>query len=207
MEHGLEIHGKLNYTPWTKLSSNIMGPYQYVPGLPCRHSIFSLAHDVSGTITLNGEEYTFYRDIGYVEGDRGNSFPEHYIWTQCSRQGHVPCSIMAAVADVPIGARTILGCIAVIYYKKETLRLSSYLGAHVVYRTPEELLIRQGKYRLHVQLIRTRGHVQRELWAPDQGNMSRSIYESAACNIRYRLLIDDRTVLDFVSEQASYEVN
>ena len=43
----------------------------------------AMKHQVNGQITVNGQIYKFQNGIGYIEGDRGYSFPERYIWTQC----------------------------------------------------------------------------------------------------------------------------
>ena len=54
---------------------DVMGPFRFVPGLQCRHSVFSLGHSVTGAVTVNGKRMEFDRATGYMEGDRGRSFP------------------------------------------------------------------------------------------------------------------------------------
>lgn len=67
--------------------------------MQCRHSVFSMGHRVDGQLTINGQVYHFQNDMGYIEGDCGSSFPERYIWTQCSFPNG---SLMLSVADIPL---------------------------------------------------------------------------------------------------------
>ncbi|MEG0803641.1 MAG: tocopherol cyclase family protein, partial [Pygmaiobacter sp.] len=81
--------------------SDVMGIFQYVPLLECRHSVFSLRHRVDGVYTLNGQCRQFENAAGYLEGDRGRSFPRRYLWTQCLFGGNLQHSVMLSVADIP----------------------------------------------------------------------------------------------------------
>lgn len=74
-----------------------MGPFQFVPFMQCRHSVFSMKHQVNEQITINGQIYKFKNGIGYMEGDRGYSFPKQYIWMQCCFNDG---SLMLSVADI-----------------------------------------------------------------------------------------------------------
>lgn len=84
----LTLFGSLRYGALTRLHRDIMGPFRFVPFLQCRHSVFSLSHSVTGVITVNGIQMKFDRAAGYMEGDRGHSFPQKYLWTQCSWAGN-----------------------------------------------------------------------------------------------------------------------
>ena len=98
--HRPDLHaiGELRFGPFSPLRYDIMGPFRYVPFMQCRHSVFSMKHAVNGEISINGIPYVFLNGIGYIEGDRGNSFPKEYLWTQCSfPEG----SLMLSVADIP----------------------------------------------------------------------------------------------------------
>jgi hypothetical protein len=80
----LTVSGELRFGPLTPPKGDIMGPYRFVPLMECRHSVFSLTHTVAGSLTLNGQTLDFSDGAGYIEGDRGRSFPKRYLWTQCS---------------------------------------------------------------------------------------------------------------------------
>ena len=61
-----------------------MGPFKYLPKMECKHNIFSMNNQVNGKIIINGQEYLFNNDLGYIEGDYGTSFPNNYIWIQAN---------------------------------------------------------------------------------------------------------------------------
>lgn len=90
----LSLTGKLRFGPFTPPISDIMGPFRFVPFLQCRHSVISLSHPVNGFLELNGKRYSFENGTGYLEGDRGRSFPATYLWSQCNWQELGPCSVM-----------------------------------------------------------------------------------------------------------------
>lgn len=81
-----ELHatGSVRFGPFTPSGYDIMGPFRYVPFLQCRHRVYSMQHCVDGTLLINGTPYLLENAIGYLEGDRGYSFPRNYVWTQCS---------------------------------------------------------------------------------------------------------------------------
>ena len=61
-----------------------MGPFRFLPGMECSHGVISMGHALEGTLTLNGAVLDFAGGTGYVETDRGRSFPSAYLWTQCA---------------------------------------------------------------------------------------------------------------------------
>ena len=105
-EQGMKIHienddiqaiGILNFDALTPIQYDIMGPFCCVPFMECRHSIYSMRHEVNGQLLINGQLYNFTDAVGYTEGDRGHSFPSVYAWTQC-HFGHN--SLMLSAADI-----------------------------------------------------------------------------------------------------------
>jgi hypothetical protein len=91
-----------------------MGPFRFVPLMECRHSVLSMSHSLSGSLRLNGKSVCFNGGVGYIEGDRGHSFPRRYIWTQCNWREESPCSLMLSAADIPFAAGTSAGIIGVV---------------------------------------------------------------------------------------------
>lgn len=81
---GLFATGSIRFGPFSPIQYDIMGPFRYVPFMQCRHNVFSMRHRVDGALTVNGTPYVFKNGIGYMEGDRGYSFPKKYTWTQCN---------------------------------------------------------------------------------------------------------------------------
>ena len=72
-----------------------MGPFSYIPGMECRHAVYSMKHTVNGEIRVNEQIIRFKNDMGYMEGDSGTSFPDRYIWTQ----HFIPESVLQELSD------------------------------------------------------------------------------------------------------------
>lgn len=193
------LTGQLRYGPFQAPAGDIMGPFRFVPLMECRHSVLSLCHPVSGTIEVNGHLAVFENGCGYVEGDRGTSFPRRYLWTQCLHEGS---SVMLSVAQVPFWKGTFTGCIGFVFADGKERRIATYRGARVIRAGDGLLLLRQGELAVRAELLGGRFHPLR---APVSGGMTDTIHESAACRVRYTCTVKNRTVLDFVSEQASFE--
>lgn len=195
----LDIKGKLNLGPLTPLKYDIMGPFALVPFMECRHSVWSMQHSVCGTLKINGETYSFNNGKGYWEGDRGRSFPERYIWTQCCfPQG----SLMLSVADIPMAGIHFTGIIGSILWEGREYRLATYLGARLVHLKNKKLRILQGNLELDVCLLEEEAH---PLKAPTDGQMIRTIHENVSCKASYQFRKNGRTLFAFKTNQASFE--
>lgn len=195
------LQGALSFGPFTPPAYDIMGPFRMVPGMECRHSVFSLYHPVDGALTFNGRQFLFENGSGYLEGDRGTSFPKRYLWTQCSWKGN---SIMLSVADIPFGGRSFVGCVGIVYYEGREYRLATYRGARLLYVNGSSVLLRQGNLILRVKLLEGQGH---PLQAPQRGDMTRIIHEKSSCRVQYTCSIKNRTLFDFTGEHSSFEDN
>ena len=106
-----------------------MGPFHYIPFMQYKHSVISMKHIVNGTLTINNENYVFKNDLGYIEGDRGFSFPKQYAWTHCFFNDG---SLMLSVADIPFGLFHFTGSISVILLNDKEYRFATYLGAKAI---------------------------------------------------------------------------
>lgn len=140
--------GSIQFGAFTPIMYDIMGPFKYVPFMQCRHSVFSMRHLVNGRIVINGTPFVFQDSIGYIEGDRGYSFPKEYVWTQCS---FPTGSLMISIADIPFGALRFTGIIGVVLLNGKEYRIATYLGAKTVKITQEEIIVRQGAYTFIVK--------------------------------------------------------
>ena len=127
--HTPEFHvaGSVHFGAFTPIKYDIMGPFQYIPFMQCRHSVYSMHHRVDGEIQVNGVPYVFENAVGYVEGDRGCSFPKEYAWTQCSFPDG---ALMLSVADIPLGRFRFTGVIGVVLLHGKEYHLATYLGAN-----------------------------------------------------------------------------
>lgn len=196
---GLSLHGTLRCGPFTPLRSDIMGPFRFVPGMECSHGIISMGHPLYGTVSVNGRPMDFSGGTGYVETDRGRSFPSAYLWTQCVWQGG---SLMLSIAKIPMGLGGFTGCICALRCRGREYRLATYRGARVERWSGAGATIRQGKYRLTVEILENNG---RPLRAPVEGRMDRTIRESLRAKARYRFWEGKTLLLDHTDCSAGFE--
>ncbi|WZL77765.1 hypothetical protein QBE55_09405 [Eubacteriales bacterium mix99] len=196
-----EIHGQLNYGPFRKPKYDMMGPFRFVPFMECRHSVFSLIHSVNGDLVINGKTILFRGGTGYAEGDRGTSFPGRYLWAQCCRGRE---SFMVSVADIPFFGNSFVGCLGFWYQDGKEHRIGTYAGARPLHMDEKKIVLRQGRVLLCIEALEARGQ---PLKAPQFGNMSRTIHESAACRVYFHASDRQRVLFDFESSQASFESN
>ena len=193
------VKGKISFGPLFPLKYSIMGPFALVPFLECRHRVMSMWHLVRGKVNINGQRYSFRDGWGYWEGDSGCSFPREYIWTQCSFGGG---SLMLSVADIPMAGFHFNGVICVVYWQGREYRLATYLGARAVHIRDGAVRIVQGDLELEAHLLERSGC---PLKAPAEGDMVRTIRESAACKAFYRFRKDGHTLFAYKTDRASFE--
>ncbi|NLA86188.1 MAG: hypothetical protein GX847_02675 [Clostridiales bacterium] len=209
----IAVTGRLSFGKPASPRGDIMGPYRFVPFMECRHSVFSLAHRVSGSLTVNGHCLDFTDGSGYIEGDRGRSFPGRYIWTQCIDDGKTTghsglCSLMLSVADVRPFGIPFIGIVGFVYFKGTEHRIATYRGAKLVSAGNGAVTVRQGDDTLTAQLLDggANPHITGQvLRAPVSGDMARHIKESLKCRARYIFTRKERVLFDFVTEKASFE--
>lgn len=194
------LQGVLRFGRFIHPAYDIMGPFRFVPFMECRHSVFSFHHRVDGELTINGRKFLFENGSGYMEGDRGRSFPKRYLWTQCS--WGESNSIMLSIAEIPYAGLGFTGCIGFIFLDGKEYRIATYCGAKLLYISDDAILLKQKTLTLKIKLLRGRSQY---LCAPQSGSMIRTIHESASCSVKYTCSIGKKILLDFISEQASFE--
>jgi len=141
-----------------------------------------MRHSLEGSLNINGESIDFSGGTGYIETDRGHSFPNAYLWTQSAWHEHTNSSLMLAIATVPFPIGGFTGCICAIIHQGREYRLATYRGVRIEKWSPTGTLIRQGKYRLAVELKEEQVQALR---APEKGNMERTIHESLCATVNY----------------------
>lgn len=193
------VTGSVRFGAFRPIKYDIMGPFQLVPFMQCRHSVYSMRHRVDGEIRINGTPYVFHNAVGYLEGDRGHSFPKEYAWTQCSfPEG----ALMLSVADIPLGCVHFTGVIGVIVLHGKEYRLATYLGAKAVKIENGGIIVRQGHMCLTVKRMGSPGH---PLQAPVGGAMERTIHEHPSCKVYYHFTDGNVTLLDLEAANAAFE--
>ena len=195
----LHTNGSVRFGQFTPIKYDIMGPFRYVPFMQCRHSIFSMHHSVDGMLFINETPYVFQDAIGYIEGDRGYSFPSNYVWTQCSFPSG---ALMLSIAEIPFGAFRFTGVIGIVLLHGNEYRLATYLGAKAVKIDPDEIIVRQGGFTLTVKPQEQSGHPLR---APVDGAMVRTIHEHPSCKVLYRFEENGIPLLVLDAPNAAFE--
>lgn len=196
---GLSLRGTVRYGPFTPLSGDIMGPFRLFGGMQCSHGVISMGHRLWGRLELNGEKLDLSGGVGYIETDRGRSFPERYLWTQC---GWGETGLMLAIAAVPLPIGSFTGCICAVLHRGREYRLATYLGARIVKWSPAGAEVRQGFYRLTVELLEEQS---RPLRAPDQGRMERTVHESLCSKARYSFWRGEELLFRHTDRCAGFE--
>ncbi len=199
---GLMAKGSIGFGPLLPIRYDIMGPFRYVPFMECIHSVFSMAHHLDGRVTINEKEYIFDNDPGYIEGDRGRSFPKQYMWTQHTWREESFCSLMLSVADIPFLGTHFTGVIGIVFLNGKEYRIATYLGAKAVLIGDGEVMVRQGEYALWAKRL---DGSSMQLHAPKLGSMTRLIREAPSCRVHYRFLRDNETLLEKIADHAGFE--
>jgi hypothetical protein len=193
------IKGCIQYGRLTPIKYDIMGPFKYVP-MECSHGIISMRHKLNGWVSVNGDVINLDGGLGYTEKDSGVSFPKSYIWLQCNFKQEA--SISLSIADIPFYGFNFQGCICVVYSEGREYRFATYLGVRILCSSHKEIILKQGKYLLVVNISPRKGH---DLPAPQRGRMNRVINECLACPAHVKLYENGKLLFDLRSERASFE--
>lgn len=196
---GLSLHGRVRVGPFQFLRSDIMGPFRWLGNMECAHSVISMGHMLHGQLELNGSVLDLSGGTGYIEADRGRSFPAEYLWTQCMWNG---CSLMLSIATIPFGKLRFTGCICAIILHEHEYRIATYRGTKIQNWSAHGANLSQGRYRLEVQLLEQKAQ---SLRAPSDGNMNRTVHESLCAKVRYRFWRDGKLLFDHTDEHAGFE--
>ena len=197
--NGLKLKGKLSFEQLSPIGYDIMGPFKLIPFMQCRHSVYSMSHKINGEIIVNEQLYKFENGLGYIEGDQGRSFPKKYIWTQCCFENN---SLMLSVADIPFLGIHFTGIISIIKLNGKHYRIATYLGANIKQISKNAVTVKQGNFEFTARLLSKNAH---PLAAPTNGDMCRTIHESASCEAYYRFTHKDRVLCEFTTDKASFE--
>ena len=198
-KEGLSLHGRVEFGALQRLGSDIMGPFRWLANMECVHSVISMRHLLQGRLEINDSLLDFNKGIGYIEADRGSSFPTTYLWTQCLWDN---CSMMLSIATIPLGKLHFTGCICAIVINGREYRLATYRGVKILNWSSKGASLCQGKYRLEVELLEQK---PQPLRAPSDGNMIRTIHESLCARVRYRFWQGKELSFDHTDDSPSFE--
>ena len=198
-ENELTIKGRIRYADLTPIKYDIMGFFKYFP-MECTHGIVSMRHNLYGKLCINGRTVDFDNGLGYIESDKGVSFPKRYIWTQCNF--NCDCSVSLSVARIPFMNFCFPGCICVVCFNHKEYRLATYLGVRIELCDERNIILKQGKYLLVAEMSPSVGQT---LSAPQNGKMTRTIVECLSCPVRIKFYERGKLLFDLSSEKGSYE--
>lgn len=196
------IKGEVRYGSLTPLKYSIMGPFRFFP-MECSHSVISMYHSLRGSFEIEGKKVDMNGGRGYMEGDRGRSFPKEYMWFQCN-DFKEPCSIMASVADIPFMGGHFKGCICVVWYEGREYRLATYKGVRLCEAHENGLVLKQGRLKLEAEFKEGEGL---PLKSPFGGQMNGVIHESNETKGRFRFWAGNKLLFDYSSENVGFECN
>ncbi len=198
----LRVTGHIAYSHLTPPAYDLMGWFRFLP-MECYHGVISLHHRLLGALTINGKCYDFDGGTGYIEQDRGRSFPKQYLWVQTNDFKEKGC-VMLSVATIPLGGLSFTGILASVWYRGVEYRLATYNGARVKVLNPKQVVVTCGPYRLEVEL--PGGADGHSLLAPQDGQMSRTIRERVAVPAQIRFFERDRRIFDQFSPKTGVEL-
>lgn len=158
-----------------------------------------MLHSISDEIKVNNQSFKFENGMVYIEGDCGRSFPKKYIWTQYYSQNN---SLMLSVADIPFLGFHFTGIIGVVLLNGKEYRIATYLGAKIEQISENTVTLKQGGFEFTAKLLKKKSQ---PLAAPTNGNMCRTIHESASCTAYYRFSHKDKILCEFTTYRASFE--
>ncbi|MCL2862400.1 MAG: hypothetical protein FWE22_08330 [Firmicutes bacterium] len=204
-EENFAAKGRVEFGEFAKIKYDAMGPLKFWPKMECKHCVVSMKHSLKGRIILNDKEYIFDGGVGYIEGDRGKSFPKKYFWSQCNsfESNADNLSICTSAAIIPYAGIKFMGTISVVHFNGKEHRFATYLGAKVKQIDEKKLVIKQGKKRLEVEVLDDK--IPLPLHAPDSGQMTRTILESLSRKVRYKMTKGKEVLFEVSSDIASHE--
>lgn len=196
----LRVKGELAFSPFNPpvkgfLCPNIMGPFDFLPFLECKHYIYSLHHGVNGVLTAGAKEYIFNGGRGYCEGDRGGSFPKGYIWLQSNLFGGPDSCVSISIAEVPYTGMNICGVAAVFKFMGREYRFATYNGVKIALLEDKgdriNIVLTRGGDSLEASLELPLGY---DLKAPKEGQMQNIIKEAVAASLDLKVTIDKKVI-------------
>ncbi len=187
----LQISGELRFTgmlaPKTSIwAPTIMGPFSYLPGMECIHSVISVNHDLHGALTIGGRHVDFSGGKGYIEKDWGSSFPKRYVWLQ-SNHFTGDTALFFSWADIPMLGMSFQGYIAHLVYKGKHYRYATYTRGNCQLQAKDrqvDITLTNHDSELRISAEQVAGATLR---APHKGQMVHTIKEGLYGKLSFAL--------------------
>jgi|AKZA01.1.fsa_nt_gi hypothetical protein len=201
--------GDFHYLDSSFFAPTIMGPFSYIPRMECVHTIHSLHHKVIGKIEVDKQDLSVYNAIGYIEKDRGTSFPTTYLWLQSNHfHNQKKASLFLSIASIPLYVLDFTGIIMVFMFGSQQLRFGSYYGAKVkvikkIDNNGYKIIMEQGTYRICIKIYLGKVFT---LSAPSMGEMKHKAYETLSAKGLIHVYKNNRLLLQDSFSHAGCEV-
>lgn len=187
----------------TRYMPSVMGPLSYVRA-ECVHDVVILYSKVNGAFRMRNQSIVFDDAYGYVEGDRGVSFPKAYLWLQAIEEDF---SIFLSLAVVDLKYFCFKGVIALIHHGNTQYRFGSYyLATFDVLEDVNAVTVslKQGVYHLLVEIMNYEEDMM--LVAPENGGMNGVTRECVEATISMSLFKNGFCVVSKEGLKASVEL-
>ena len=192
-DDNININGSLGFGTFTQikrnyLMPNIMGYFAYIPKMECYHGIVSMNHSLKGNLKFNEEAIDFENGKGYIEKDRGTSFPKKYIWIQCNNFKNYTTSVVASLADIPFMGRSFQGFLCNLTVEGKEYRFATYNNSKFkLEKANNEVIILVFENSKALLRIEADLKQQGELIAPKSGKMEKRIKEGLSGGVKINL--------------------
>ena len=201
--------GDFHYLHSSLFAPTIMGPFSYIPRMECVHTIYSLHHKVIGKIEVDKQDLPVYNAIGYIEKDRGTSFPTTYLWLQSNHLcNQKKASLFLSIASIPLYVLDFTGIIMVFMFGNQQLRFGTYYGAKVkvikkIDNNGYKIIMEQSTYRICIKIYLGKVFT---LSAPSMGEMKHKAYETLTAKGLIHVYKNNRLLLQDSFLHAGCEV-
>lgn len=187
------------------LKPNIMGWLTYLPN-ECNHSIISMDHTVSGSISMGDHTWEIMDSAGYLEKDWGTSFPREYVWVQANDWKN--SSLVFSYATVPILGRHAKGFFLVLHHEGQEYRLTSIEGSQLTgFKVSQDSFSASLKNKDIKVTLKARQANPVSLSSPVGGEMKSHIKESLDGTLELVLERKGGDGIPLFSERASIDVH
>jgi hypothetical protein len=113
-QEGQQIQGKIkldNRLTWpdTWYRPGSMGYYNFFTFMQCYSQVCCMYADLTGMLTINGQQVDFTGGTAYIEKKWGRDFPHGWVWVQANNFAQSTASISCSVGHIPFLHTTFRG--------------------------------------------------------------------------------------------------
>lgn len=211
-DEAYHIKGSLSFTEnrgtnRSKWQTGVMGPFKYWPFLNSYHDVTSLAHQLSGSITINNETIDFTGGKGYMEKEWGKQYPKIWVWAQCNHFKEHDIALMVGVARMPFLWEYYTSFSVPVYYKGSLEVFSNYNGGQIAklyrYKGYIHLIITQKSKVLDLKIY---GEDEAELVSSYNSHMIRDVYQCQMAKMEIKIMQSNHIILEDVGYCCNIEI-